>query len=239
MSRWFRCLSMVLSGLSVATGAGVASRLMAQDGALMELYGYGVHRYYAGDYAEAQNVLNMVIDAGSEDPRPHYFRGLVQYQQGMQDAAKADFERAAEFEARGKGSSAISHALQRIQGPARKDIEWARLMARVAVQREEAAKKQLAQPQTQVMPTAPAGDTSLPPGLSPEAKRVEPGATTPATPDKQVDPFKDDQPAAPATPASPFGNELPPMPTPTTPDASADPFGAPATPAAPASDPFK
>lgn len=253
MSRWNKCLILVLSGISAACGAGFASQLSAHDGALTELYGYGVHRYYAGDYAEAQNVLNMVIDAGSEDPRPHYFRGLVQYQQGMQDAAKSDFERAAELEARGKGSSTISQALQRIQGPVRKEIEMARLMARVAVQREEAAKKQYSESQMTPIPTAPSANganSNLPPGLAPEAKPAAPGSTTPATPDKNVDPFKDDQPAAPAAPAtpdstppaSPFGNELPPMPAPTTPPAepAVDPFATPAPTESPAAtDPFK
>ena len=238
MSRWFKCLSMILGGTTALVSAGLNSSVQAYDGALTELYGYGVHRYYAGDYAQAQNVLNMVIDAGSEDPRAHYFRGLVQYQQGLQDAAKADFERAAELEARGKGSSAISYALQRIQGPVRTEIEMARLMARVAVYREELAKKQMQPAPATPTPTAPGTDAALPPALAPEPKPAEPSATQPATPDSQVNPFKDDQPASPApAPANPFGTEAPAAPAP----AAADPFGAPATPApaAPApADPF-
>ena len=240
MALWGSKIRWLIGGLGALASAGVSTSAQAQDGAFTELYGYGVHRFYAGDYNEAQRVLNIVIDAGIEDPRPHYFRGLVTYQMGMQDAAKSDFEHAAELEARGKGVVNVSQALQRIQGPVRRDIELARLMARVAVAQEQRAKKQMETLDSQASPNVakpPAGgNSSLPPALSgdapaspaqpaqPAAPATEP--VTPAAPDAQNDPFKDDAAVpAPATPAAP----------------AADPFGtAPAAPTTPATDdPFK
>ena len=250
MARWVNNMRWLIGGLGALASAGISNYAQAQDGAYTELYGYAVHRYYAGDYNEAQRVLNMVIDAGIEDPRPHFFRGLTTYQMGMQDAAKSDFDRAAELEAKGKGTTSVSQALQRIQGPVRRDIELARMMARVAVSQEQRAKKEMEAMQSQANPSVakpPAGN-SLPPALD-TAPAAQPPATTtepaaPANPDTQTDPFKDDAavppPATPAAPAAdPFGT------APATPAApAADPFGtAPATPAAPttpaADDPFK
>ncbi len=255
MTRWWKKVSLYVGAFSLMLGSGLSMQVRAQDGALTELYGYGVHRYYAGDYNEAQRVFNIVIEAGVEDPRPHYFRGLTQYQMGMTDAGKADFEHAADLEARGKRVVNIGLALQRIQGPARQEIEMARLMARVAVEQERLANKQAQADQSRTapqIPTPPAGNASaLPPALSGDvpAVPVQPGA--PGTPDTQTDPFRDDAsvpaPVAPMTPATPapttpapagddpFGSSAAPAtPAPTTPAPAADPFGTPATPAAPA-----
>ncbi len=138
MARWVNKMRWLIGGLGAVASLTATSSVQAQDGALTELYGYAVHRFYAGDYNEAQRALNIVIDAGVEDPRPHYFRGLVTYQMGMQDAAKSDFDHAAELEARGKAVVSISQALQRIQGPVRRDIELSRLMARVALLKSNA-----------------------------------------------------------------------------------------------------
>ncbi len=244
MARWVNNIRWLIGGLGALASAGISTSAQAQDGAFTELYGYAVHRYYAGDYNEAQRALNIVIDAGIEDPRPHFFRGLVTYQLGMQDAAKADFEHAADLEARGKGVVSISYALQRIQGPVRRDIELARLAARVAVAQELRAKKQLDASQSQTAPNVaqPPEGNNLPPALSggapalptqpatPDTPPSDPATpATPATPDAQTDPFKDD--ASAVTP-----------PPPATDAPAADPFGtAPAapTPAPAGDDPFK
>lgn len=246
MARWVNNIRWLIGGLGALASAGISTSAQAQDGAFTELYGYAVHRYYAGDYNEAQRALNIVIDAGIEDSRPHFFRGLVTYQMGMQDAAKADFEHAADLEARGKGVVSVSYALQRIQGPVRRDIELARLSARVAVAEELRAKKQLGATQSQTSPNVaqPPEGNNLPPTLSGDAQPlpVQPAApdvppadpTTPppppTTPDTQTDPFKDD-----ATTVTP--------PPPTTDAPTADPFGtapaAPTTPAPAGDDPFK
>lgn len=239
MARWVNKMRWILGGVAAVASVGISSSAQAQDGAFTELYGYAVHRYYAGDYHEAQRALNIVIEAGIEDPRPHYFRGLVTYQQGMQDAAQSDFEHAAELEAKGKAVVNVSQALQRIQGPVRRDIELARMMARVAVAQEQRAKKQMDAAAAQANPNIakpPAGEgNAMPPSISGDApaQPAQPAApTTPdspsdtvppaTTPDTATDPFKDDAAVpAPATPsADPFGA----TPAPTTPPAADDPF---------------
>jgi hypothetical protein len=45
----------------------VGSQLHAQK-ALTELYGEGVHRYFAGDSFQAEQMLTRVIESGVEDP---------------------------------------------------------------------------------------------------------------------------------------------------------------------------
>ena len=47
----------------------------AQFGALDELYGEGVHRYFSADLNGADQILTQVVDSGSQDPRAYYFRG--------------------------------------------------------------------------------------------------------------------------------------------------------------------
>lgn len=255
MSRWFRFLSLVVGGLGAWAGGELSRPALAQDGAMTELYGYGVHRYYAGDYFEAQRVLNMVIEAGIEDPRPHFFRGLTQYRLGMIDSAQVDFERAADLEARGRRAVNVSFALQRIQGPVRQTIEMARLMARVAVYREMMTQPQpsggVPRPQLDVpvAPVDPGAGIGLPPSLAPEAGPapaiVPPTETAPPAdavplPDAEVNPFSDDPPQAPPAtePAMPLpGTE------PANPFESSDAPAVPATPATPAepatpADPF-
>lgn len=259
MSRWLKCVSFLAGGLTAVANAGLVSRAVAQDGAMTELYGYGVHRYYAGDYAEAHRVLNLVVDAGIIDPRPHYFRGLTQHQLGMLDAAHNDFVYAAELEAHGRRAVNVAYALQRVQGPVRQEIEMARMMARVAVYREQVANGQRPADGRYTppnIPTSPSDGVALPPGFAPPVGAppvpfppVTPPPVTlpevtapdmiqpvvPVIPESQVDPFRDDATAPPT-----------PMP-PTTRSDRSKPFGtepespvpaAPVSPLADPSDPF-
>ncbi|MFO1065181.1 MAG: hypothetical protein U0892_15055 [Pirellulales bacterium] len=224
MSRWIKTLGLLFGGL------GLAGAAPAQDGAFSELYGYGVHRYFAGDLQEAERVLSLVVESGTNDPRPLFFRGLTKHQLGQLDLAKVDFETGARLEAAGKKAVNVSAALQRIQGPIRNEIELLRLNARVAQQNDDASRRRTRNP-TQPAPglIAPADPNAgaLPPSVTPEN-----AAAVPATPAVPVEPVAPAQPAAPATPAI----------TPATPPAdTTNPFGddpvqpaAPATPAAPA-----
>lgn len=242
MGRWIKTLGLVLGGLALSSGA------QAQEGAYTELYGYGVHRYFAGDYQEAQRVLNDVVNSGTEDPRPLYFRGLTQHQLGMTDVAKADFEAAARLEASGKRAVNVSFALQRIQGPVRQEIEMLRLNARIAQRADDLAKRKNRVPSAPaaglVAPVEP-NTGAMPPSLSPDTP-VAPAADAPAAAPAAdaTNPFGDDpvQPATPTAPPAdnPFGG-APAEPAPAAAPA-ADPFGtapaapAPAAPAAPAGD---
>jgi hypothetical protein len=227
---------------------GMASSAYAQD-AFEQYYGSGVHAYFAGDYERAEEIFNDLVDAGSQDPRVFYFRGLTQIQSHgcmcMIELGMADFEQAAELETSGKRSADVSKALSRIQGPTRIAIERIRLKARFNA-------KLLQADAIQMSGALPSPDT----GAAPQSRQATPN-----------DPFADDkagsttltegvptpmpEPSAPAADSSsPFDNPpapdpslLPPAPTPPAPD-NLNPFGddpipapAPAEPA-PSDNPF-
>jgi tetratricopeptide (TPR) repeat protein len=106
---------------------------------LAATYGAGVHSYFAGDYARSYDDLSAVIQAGSQDPRPRYFRGLAALQLGRLDEAEADFSEGADLEARGTGAWPVAKALERIQGCDRLRLERHRVRARVATLQEARA----------------------------------------------------------------------------------------------------
>lgn len=103
----------------------------AQD-PLDEMYGQAVHSYFRGDSMHAAELLTEVIDAGSQDPRAFFFRGLCQSYGGGMDLSNPDFERGAQLEIEGKKVVNIGKALERIQGQNRVAIEKARSRARLA-----------------------------------------------------------------------------------------------------------
>ena len=108
----------------------VSSFVNGQD-PLDEMYGQAVHAFFRGDSMRAEELLTEVIDAGSQDPRAYYFRGLCQ-SYGMYFAGSADFETGARLETEGKKVVNVGKALERIQGRARVEIETARSKARLA-----------------------------------------------------------------------------------------------------------
>lgn len=109
----------------------------AQNDILSATYGKGVHSYFAGRYAEAHEYLTTVIDAGINDPRCYYFRGLSYLKLGREPEAKADFARGAELEmADTTRFYNVSKALERCQGRARALLERYRADARVAAYRQ-------------------------------------------------------------------------------------------------------
>ncbi len=210
--------------------------------ALVELYGEGVHQFYAGDLLTAQQTFTDVIARGSEDPRVYYFRGLTSECMGA--SGQDDIETAARLEAEGKQAYDVGLALTRIQGQTRAAIEKARLEARIVAQQNELALQRARVEARESMP-AP-----VPPAAVPPATR--PAPSTPAT-----DPFSADeglrstdttpdavQPAAPEVDAltNPFGDDTTAPAAPTTPAAeppATDPFGGAACSSSPAAtDPF-
>ncbi len=228
------------------------SNLFAQK-ALTELYGEGVHRYFAGDSSTADQLLSRVIESGVEDPRVYYFRGLAREYQG--GGGEYDFEEGARLEAAGKGAFNIGFALTRIQGHTRAKIEKARRDARVAAEQQamlmERARVEAGdvQPPTTVPstpPVVPPADATDPFGGQPEESAAPPTVDPqqPATPevDSLTDPFADDPAAAPTTPPTtedPFNSDVPPADAPSADDPfgtesapeAADPFGTESTPA--------
>ncbi len=190
-----------------------------------DVYGRGVHAYYAGQTDRSLEWLNQAIDAGSQDPRVYYYRGLATIRQtgGLVDAGIPDFEQAALLEVTSGRVVNVGKALERIQGSTRATIEDIRL--RVRLENKDKLPRPPQVPTTPADPGSvvdPFGDDSglttgdpevmqRPAPLDPAPADI-PGGFEPTAPDATddtVDPFgADDAPAedAPATDADPFGS---------------------------------
>ena len=122
----------------VALGVGgllslCALPAQAQDAILGQTYGNGVHAYFAGDYARAHRLLTSAIDGGSRDPRCYYFRGLAYMKLGRPQDAESDFQQGAKLETADLNKTySVAKSLERVQGPARLDLEQYRQAARMA-----------------------------------------------------------------------------------------------------------
>jgi len=90
--------------------------------------------YFHGNFNAAQQQLTALIQKGHVDARLHYFRGLSSVRLGDTKSADLDFQKGAELEVAGAGSS-IGQALQRVQGSDRLRLEKYRRMAKLMVRR--------------------------------------------------------------------------------------------------------
>jgi len=128
---------LILSAASLFTLTG-ASETLGQDALLSQLYGSGVHAYYAKDYKAAHEQFSTAIKSGSLDPRCCYFRGLSYLKLGREEEARVDFEKGAELEAKAdERLYDVAKSLQRVQGNPRVMLEEYRVKARMAL-REQA-----------------------------------------------------------------------------------------------------
>jgi hypothetical protein len=126
----FRTVVLFLGGLASLW----AVPLTAQDAVLGEMYGRGVHSYFAGEYAHAFEQLTTAIQGGSKDPRVFYFRGLSYLKLGRPQEAKQDFKTGADLESRDINKFYnVSKALERVQGPGRIELEDQRVAARMTL----------------------------------------------------------------------------------------------------------
>ena len=117
----------------------LAASLRADEPIVKQLYGSGVHAYFAGQHKQAHEFLSSAIESKSEDPRVYYFRGLSLWQMGRPEQAEKDFATAAMLEATAADDIySVDRALERVQGKARLAIEQARVTARkVATQKRQ------------------------------------------------------------------------------------------------------
>lgn len=231
-----RLLWLVVAGVSVAGWQPA----WGDDPVLAELYGRGVHAYFARDFQQAHQFLTMAIDKGTQDPRVYYFRGLTYAMTGRPQEAEADFRKGAELEAADVDNYYnVSRALQRVQGSIRLTLEkhrqQARLEARERNERIARAKYQeFLENQKRVLlpPQGAIGQPVIPPGVEQKAPSANDPFTTPPAESSAVPPAPAQTappPAAPRTsPASPPAQAAPPPP-------SNDPS---APPAAKSDDPF-
>jgi hypothetical protein len=100
--------------------------------AVRQAVGAGIHAFHAGDYDRAYQDLSNAIEAGSDDPRGYYFRGLAAMRMGRTSEAEADFAAGADREAAGGSMRRVSLALERVQGQDRLSLERYRSRARLA-----------------------------------------------------------------------------------------------------------
>jgi hypothetical protein len=85
----------------------------------------------AGDLSSAEKLLGEIIENGTDDPRPLYFRGILAEQTGKDGTA--DLKAAAKLEAETSTASLVNRSIERTQGPLRVRIERYRLEARNAL----------------------------------------------------------------------------------------------------------
>ncbi len=172
----------------------VAPSAIAQESVLAELYGRGVHQFYAGDYEQAYQLLTKAIENGSQDPRAYYFRGLVLDRTGRPEEAEADYRTGATLEARGNLNSLIGRSLARIQGAERLEIERIRQETRLETKMQQNARAQARYEQRQA---DEATVLRKPPQAAPTAPAMPdngaaPQADAPAPQDLRSNPFADD-----------------------------------------------
>ena len=110
----------------------------ADDSIVAELYGSGVHHYFAGDYAQAAADLSAAIDGGTKDPRAFYFRSLAEMKLGQKAAAEADMQKGAALESADINQYyPVGKSLERVQGSTRTVIERHRSLARAEIHRRQ------------------------------------------------------------------------------------------------------
>jgi hypothetical protein len=130
-----RKIVMGLAAILIATST--TSQVRAQDALLAELYGQGVHAFFARDYVQAHEKFTTAIEQGSMDPRVYYYRGLTCGRTGRPEDALLDHKKGADLEAGGTTRIyPVARSLQRIQGKERIQLERYRQVARLAIRRQ-------------------------------------------------------------------------------------------------------
>ena len=118
----------------------VGTYVMGQDESAAELYGHGLHAYFAGDYDSAVTLLSESIEKNGSDPRAYYFRGLALASKSGLEAGLPDLTKGADIEVNQADRPVydINGALQRVQGSLRLELEKVRAATRkAAVQKQK------------------------------------------------------------------------------------------------------
>lgn len=205
----------MLRGVIAAVLAGVClGPSSADDLLLSQLYGSGVHLYFAGDAGAAEQSFARAIQMGSTDPRCYYYRGLSLLRTGQEKQAAEAFSKGAALESTQTDRIySISRALERVQGPERLALERYRIEARRAaqVQRDAERARRYRRMVEQMPRPAARGTDVIPPEVAPEDMPSDDTARSRGTAPRGAPPA--------ARPAS-APAEAPPMPA----DDEADPF---------------
>ena len=133
----FRCGVIVLAVATFGGSLAAAEFVGEEPVAVRNAIGDGMHAYHSGDYQRAYDELTNAIEAGTDDPRGYYFRGLAALRQGRTSEAEADFITGADRELATGSMRRVSQSLERVQGQDRLTLERYRARARLgALQRE-------------------------------------------------------------------------------------------------------
>ncbi|MEX2092930.1 MAG: tetratricopeptide repeat protein [Pirellulales bacterium] len=122
------CLAGMLAVLLMARAAVAAPNANS----IGDSYGRGVHAYFSGNSAAAEQLFAQAMGEDPNAPRPYYFRALCLLRQGRSDEARSDFMIGATLEARSAGSYPVGKSLERVQGGDRLMLEQYRWRARAA-----------------------------------------------------------------------------------------------------------
>jgi hypothetical protein len=218
-------LALTILALGLALPLASATKpALGQKTILTDLYGQGVHAFYAGDSQAAYDHFSTAINNGIEDPRAYYFRGIAACALGRSFEAESDWQQGARLEARGIMAGAIGRSLARFQGPDRIKLEKIRQDAKLQFLAEAAMRSKARYGEIQ----STEGDMfrGRPLGAAPAA--IDP---PPAPPLAGEDPFADElgEPAVDADDALEGAMKAPPA-------EDSAPAVVDATPAAPAAD---
>jgi len=132
------CCGLIVLAVVIAGGAPSAAEFVGEEPvAVRNAIGDGMHAYHAGDYDRAYDDLTNAIEAGTDDPRAYYFRGLAALRLGRTSEAEADFTTGADRELVTGSMRRASQSLERVQGTDRLSLERFRARARLGqLQRE-------------------------------------------------------------------------------------------------------
>ena len=241
-------LTILTLGLTLPL-ASIPGQAEAQNAILTDLYGQGVHAYYAGKSQDAYDHFSMAINNGIQDPRAYYFRGIAACALGRQFEAESDWQQGATLEARGKIVGSIGRSLARFQGPDRIKLEEIRTKAKLdflaqAAMRSKARYGEIESSQGDMLRSRPLGAAPRTPPPAPPTADENPfaddmgeasvdsddaleGSMTAPPAEGAAPDASDDTPAAPAADADgggagdPFGTDSDPFGG----GDSADPFG--------------
>ena len=119
--------TLCLAALAIA---GPVAAQVRDFNAASDSYGRGVHAYFAGDTAKAEELLSLALTQNANDPRINYFRAMNRLRLGRTEEAKSDMMAGAELEARHRNRYAVGTALARVQGSDRLLLERFRQQAR-------------------------------------------------------------------------------------------------------------
>jgi hypothetical protein len=168
----FRSAMLLVGGWMVLCGASLG----AQEAILGQMYGNGVHAYFAGDYVKAHQCMTSAIEGHTQDARCHYFRGLACLKLGRPQDADLDFQQGAKLECADLNRTYnVAKSLERVQGADRAAIEQYRVEARMLAMTRAEEQRKLRYEQTQKQEQQLLSDQA---GRAPE-KPSEPEAPKP------------------------------------------------------------